>query len=168
MTPPVEPRPELLGTRLRHLLEVLDSGIAEVDAELGLVGFRPRFAPMIRALAAAGPLPIRELAEEVGVTHSAASQTVAQLVKQDLVTLSPGTDARQRIAELTPRARRLLPVLEEEWAAATKAAEALDAELPYPLSRLIEEALRALRRQPMRERVAAAAPELMARRRARD
>ncbi|WP_232376603.1 MarR family winged helix-turn-helix transcriptional regulator [Amycolatopsis aidingensis] len=164
MTSTAEPGPELLGTRLRHLLELLDGGVAEVEAELGLVGFRPRFAPLVRTLAAAGPLSIRELANAVGVTHSAASQTVAQLVKQGLVTLSPGADARQRIARLTPKARQLLPTLETEWVAVTEAARELDAELPYPLSRLVEEALGALRRRSMRERVAAVAPDLLARR----
>ncbi|GAA0591020.1 helix-turn-helix domain-containing protein [Kutzneria viridogrisea] len=144
---------ELLGTRLRHLLDLLDDGVAEVYAELGLTGFRPRFTPFARALAADGPASIRALAEAVGVTHSAASQTVAQMARQDLVALSPGQDARQRIVRLTPTGERLLPVLDREWAATSAAAREFDAELPYPLSRLVDEALAALQRRSMRERV---------------
>jgi len=160
------PGPELLGTRLRHLLDLLDGGVAAVYADLGLDGFRPRFTPIIRVLAAAGPSSIREVARAIGVTHSAASQTVAQMAKEDLVVLTPGADARQRIVRLTPAAERLLPVLEAEWAATTAAARALEAELPFPLSRLVDEALDALRRRPMRQRIAEAAPDLIARERA--
>jgi DNA-binding MarR family transcriptional regulator len=152
------PGPELLGTRLRHLLDLMEADVAAVYADLGLEGFRPRFTPIVRILAAAGPSSIRDLARAVGVTHSAASQTVAQLVRAGLVTLTPGADARQRIVRLTPRAEPLLPALDAEWAATSAAAAQFEAELPYPLSRLVDEALAALRRRPMRERIAAALP----------
>ncbi|NYF59174.1 MarR family winged helix-turn-helix transcriptional regulator [Micromonospora purpureochromogenes] len=155
------PGPELLGTRLRHLLDLLDGEVAAVYADLGLPGFRPRFTPVIRALAAHGPASIRALAEATGVTHSAASQTVAQLAKAGLVTLSPGVDARQRIAHLTPRAESLLHVLNAESAATTAAARRFEAELSYPLSRLVDEALAALGRRSMRQRIADVAPDLV-------
>ena len=155
------PGPELLDTRLRHLLDQLAAGVAEVYTDLGLEGFRPRHTPVIRFLAASGPRPIREIAAAIGVTHSAASQTVAQLAKEDLVTLRPGEDARQRIVALTPKAERLLPTLDAEWHATTAAAKAFEAELSYPLSRLVDEALHALRRRSMRQRIADAAPDLL-------
>ncbi|HEX5493594.1 MAG TPA: MarR family transcriptional regulator [Mycobacteriales bacterium] len=157
---PGSPGSELLGTRLRHLLDLLDGDVAAVYADLGLDGFRPRFTPIIRALAA-GPSSIRDLARATGVTHSAASQTVAQMARDDLVVFTPGTDARQRIVRLTPAAERLLPVLEAEWVATSAAAAELEAELSVPLSRVVDEALDALRRRPMRERIAAAAPGLV-------
>jgi DNA-binding MarR family transcriptional regulator len=59
----------------------------------------------VRALTALGPLPIRDLARLTSVTHSAASQTVAQMVRLDLVALGPGRDGEERIADLTDRAR---------------------------------------------------------------
>ncbi|MEE4544735.1 MarR family transcriptional regulator [Streptomyces sp. V4-01] len=161
--PPADPPggPALLGTRLRHLLERLDGDVAAVYEERGLHGFRPRFTPIVRLLAAEGPLSISDLARATGVTHSAASQTVAQMARSALVTLAPGpTDARRRIVRLTPKAEALLPALDAEWAATSAAAAALDAELPYPLSRLVEEAHRALDRRPMRERIAEADPRL--------
>jgi len=154
--------PGLLGTRLRHLLELMDGDVAAVYADLGLAGFRPRFTPVIRALADAGPSAIRDLARAIGVTHSAASQTVAQMAREDLVMLTPGEDARQRIVTLTRRAEKLLPVLNAEWAATTAAAVEWEAELSFPLSRLVDEAVAALRRRPMRERITAAAPDLIA------
>jgi DNA-binding MarR family transcriptional regulator len=150
--------PELLGTPLRHLLDLLDGDVAAVYTDLGLDGFRPRYTPVIRALAASGPNSIRDLARATGVTHSAASQTVAHLVKEELVVLTPGEDARQRIVHLTSKAERLLPVLEAEWVATTAAATEFEAELSFPLSRLVDEALDALRRRPMRQRIADIAP----------
>ncbi|SCG53695.1 MarR family winged helix-turn-helix transcriptional regulator [Micromonospora halophytica] len=146
--------PALLGTRLRHLLELLDGDVAAVYADLGLPGFRPRYTPVVRALADAGPQSIRELAQATGVTHSAASQTVAQMTKDGLVTLTAGADARQRIVRLTTKAESLLPVLDAEWAATAAAARRFEAELSYPLSRLVDEALAALRRRSMRQRIA--------------
>lgn len=152
--------PQLLSTRLRHLLEQLDGDVAGLYADLGLEGFRPRFTPIIRTLSAAGPSSIRDLAAAVGVTHSAASQTAAQLEKQGLVALAPGDDARQRVASLTAKAETLLPTLDAEWEATVAAATQLESELSYPLSQLVDEVLHALRRRPMRQRIADAAPQL--------
>jgi DNA-binding MarR family transcriptional regulator len=149
-----------LGSRLRHLLELLDGDVAKVYADLGLPDVRPRFAPVVRTITRDGPATIRDLAAAIGVTHSAASQTVAEMARQDLVRLEPGSDARQRIVHLTGRAQRLLPVIEAEMAATDAAAGAFDAELPYPLSRLVEEAIAALEQRPMRARIGpVAAPE---------
>ncbi|MEV3989564.1 helix-turn-helix domain-containing protein [Streptomyces sp. NPDC049837] len=150
---------ELLGTRLRHLLDLLDGDVAAVYADLGLAGFRPRYTPVVRLLAADGPRAIRDIAAATGVTHSAASQTVAQMVKDGLAVLAPDpADARRRVARLTPEAEALLPVLDAEWTATAAAAAALEAELPYPLGRLIDETLAALSRRPMRDRIADALP----------
>ena len=142
-----------LGTRLRHLIELLDGDVAAVEEELGLTGFRPRYAPFLRTLATLGPTSIRDLAATVEVTHSAASQTVAQMDRQGLVSLSPGTDARQRIVDLTAKSRALLPRLELAWDAAEAAGRELDAELPHPLSEVVIAATEALRRKPLRERI---------------
>ncbi|MEV5553736.1 MarR family transcriptional regulator [Nonomuraea wenchangensis] len=145
-----------LGTLLRHVHELMDSAIAEIYAEHGLSGYRPRFSPYVRALVAEGPMPIRDLARTIGVTHSAASQTVVQLRRCELVTLEKGADARQRIVHLTERARAALPLIEAEWAATERAVGELDAELPVPLSEVLRAAVTALERRPFRARVEAA------------
>ncbi|MDO3705673.1 MarR family transcriptional regulator [Micromonospora sp. C28SCA-DRY-2] len=148
------PDREAVGTLLRHVLEVLDGDVAAVYAERGLADYRPRFSPPLRVLVADGPLPIRDLARRVGVTHSAASQTVAQMARAGLVELAPGADARHRIVHLTDRARELLPVIEAEWAATTAALRDLDAELPVPLADLLRAVLAAVDRRPLRRRIA--------------
>jgi DNA-binding MarR family transcriptional regulator len=158
--------PELLGTRLRHLLEVLDGDISAVYADLGLAEIRPRFVAYVRTVAAAGPSSIRHLAAAIGVTHSAASQTVAQMARHGLVTLSPGADARQRIVHLTPKAAALLPVIDAEYTATATATAELESELSAPLSVVVEEFFAALSRRSMRDRIVAADPDLLIRRRA--
>ena len=98
-------------------------------------------------------MPIRDLARAVGVTHSAASQTVAQMARAGLVRLEPGTDARQRIVHLTEHARTLLPAITAEWSATVAAVADLETELSVPLGDLIAQALRALDRRPLRDRI---------------
>jgi DNA-binding MarR family transcriptional regulator len=143
-----------IGTQLRRVLELLDGDVAKVYLDLGLPEYRPRFSPIVRALVAAGPLSIRDVATAVGVTHSAASQTVAQLTKAGFVTLQPGADARQRIVQLTDRTRDLLPTIEAEWQATTAAMSELDAELTAPLGQILTELVAAIDRRSFRNRIA--------------
>jgi DNA-binding MarR family transcriptional regulator len=114
----------LLETQLR---QVFDGDVAAVYADLGMEGYRPRYTPILRVLAERGPQSIRDLAIAVAVTHSAGSQTVAQLVREGHVTLESGDDARQHITHLTPAAPALLPRIDLEWAATVAAAEELEA-----------------------------------------
>jgi DNA-binding MarR family transcriptional regulator len=107
-----------------------------------------------------GPSTIRELAERTRVTHSAASQTVAEMERRGWVALRAGHDARHRVVRLTAKARRTLPAINAEWDATEAAAEALDAELPYSLSALIDELAGALERRRFRQRIADAAAGL--------
>ncbi|RBM04706.1 MarR family winged helix-turn-helix transcriptional regulator [Streptomyces sp. PT12] len=144
-----------LGTRLRHLLDQLEGDIASLYPALGLDDYRPRFTPVVRALVAGGPSSIRDLALAMGVTHSAASQTVAQMSARGLVTLEVGSaDARRRVVHLTSRARELLPVLAWEWEVVESARADLEAELPYSLGELLTALEAALERRPFRDRIA--------------
>jgi DNA-binding MarR family transcriptional regulator len=148
-----------LGTQLRHVLDLMEADVAAVLAELGLADYRPRFSPIVRALVALGPLSIRDLASAVSVTHSAASQTVAEMSRRGYVTLVPGRDARQRVVHLTEKARQAMPAIQAEWDATSAAAGQLDAELPFALADLIPAIAAALERKPFRQRMAEAAAE---------
>ena len=139
-----------LGTRLRHLVDTLERDVAAVYAEeLGLPGFRPRYTPIMLLLADSGPLAIRDIAAAIGVTHSAASQTVAQLVRDGYVVLAPGADSRQRLATLSAGGAGLVPVLRREHRATSAAA----AELSASLSAVIDEVFAALEQGSMRDRI---------------
>jgi DNA-binding MarR family transcriptional regulator len=152
-----QPDPAAVGTLLRHVLELLDGDVAAVYEEQGMAEYRPRFSPVVRALVAHGPLSVRDLAEAIGVTHSAASQTAAQMARAGLVVHTPDPlDARRRLVGLTAEARSLLPRIEAEWEATAAAMAELDAELSMPLGELLAEVAQAVGRRPFRERVAAA------------
>src|SRR6188768_4490415 len=102
-----------LGTLLRHLLELLDGDLERIYRDLGLP-YRPRFTPVVRALMEREPRSIREIADHSGLTHSAVSQTVAEMKRAGLVSLvKDRADARARLARLTPHGRALLPRLQQ-------------------------------------------------------
>jgi DNA-binding MarR family transcriptional regulator len=150
-----------LGPRLRSLLEAMDADVGLALSDLGLRDYRTRYSAVVRLLAEAGPSSIRQIADALGVTHSAASQTVAEMERRGLLDLRADTgDARQRLVRLTARTRRLLPAIDAEWDATELAAAALDAELPYPLSALIDDLAAALERRRFRDRIADAARQL--------
>ncbi|MFE2736153.1 MarR family winged helix-turn-helix transcriptional regulator [Streptomyces sp. NPDC056721] len=138
---------------LHQLLAAMDAEIEQVYVERGIKGVRPRFAyPLIR-LAHTGPLTIRELAESLNRSHSAISQTIAAMRKEDLVTSEPGPDARTRRINLTERGRSLVPFLEAEWRATHATVAELDGEIPYAMTAVVEEVRRALEHRSMRERI---------------
>jgi DNA-binding MarR family transcriptional regulator len=145
-----------LGTELRALFEQMDADVGRALDDLGLRGYRPRFSPVVRVLAD-GPASVRELAAATGVTHSAASQTVAAMVKGGWAARRVGADARERIVELTDATRAALPAIRAEWEATAGALAALDAELPYPLTLFVSDLRAALERRSFRARMAAAA-----------
>jgi DNA-binding MarR family transcriptional regulator len=145
-----------LPSRWRPLFQVLgelDDGIAAAYAELGIEGVRPRFSMALMFLDGEGPMTIRRLADECGVTHSAMSQSVTQMRSAGLVVSAPGPDARSRLVSLTAAGRDVVPALRAEWAATEAALADLEEELPYPPSRVADDLRAALDRRPFAARV---------------
>ena len=146
-----------LPSRWRPLFAVLgsfDAGIGSVYAELGVVGVKPRFSMALMFLDLAGPMTIRRLATECGVSHSAMSQSVSGMRETGLVESRPGTaDARSRVVELTERGRGVVPLLRAEWDATEAAIAALEEELPYPPSQIAVDLAEALHRRPFADRL---------------
>ena len=145
-----------LGTLARRLIELLDGEVEAAYAASGLA-WRPRYTPILRALMSLGPTSIKALAIEIGISHSAVSQTVSQMTREGLVVLKPGADARERIVVLTSKTEALIPALQRQWAATNAAADHLDAELSVPLTGVLGEAIAALNQLPFAERITAAA-----------
>ena len=138
---------------VRRLFDEMDADIARLYAEHGVSGVRTRFTIALIRLHHRGPLTVKELAEQVEVTHSAMSQTVTAMRAAGLVETAPGRDARNRQVALTAEGRALVPFLEAEWRATEDAFDELQAELPYPLTRVIEDMAGALRRRPFLDRI---------------
>lgn len=149
-----------LATRLRVALEAMDADVALTLVDLGLTGYRPKYSVVVRYLARSGPSSIRDIAAETGVTHSAASQTVNEMVRGGFLELRAGSDARERLASLAPRVEAALPAIDAEWAATEVAATSLDAELSAPLHVVVAELEAALAARPFRQRIADAAADV--------
>ncbi|MDB5934880.1 MAG: MarR family transcriptional regulator [Massilia sp.] len=140
-----------LGTQLRHLVELLDGAVGAAYEEAGLA-YRPRYTPVMRALMEQDSATIGHIAQAAGITQPAATQTVALMVKEGLVTVAAGTvDARQRLIRLSPQGKALLPKLLACWQATAAAASSLEAECA--LSSTVEAAIKALEAKPYGERI---------------
>jgi DNA-binding MarR family transcriptional regulator len=146
------------GVLLRRLIDHLDGAVEQSYALAGL-DYRPRFTPILRTLLNSGPATLRALSDRTGVTHSAISQTVAQMGKRGWISVQTGKDGRERIVALTPFAMQRLPDLERCWAATEAASDTLDAEVGQPLADVLSRALEALDRRPFADRLAAAATD---------
>lgn len=145
-----------LGTKLRHLIELLDGAVTAAYADAGL-DFRPRFTAVVRALIVKSPLTIGELATIAGITQPAATQTIALMIKQGLLVATPGAiDARQKLIRLTDRGQAMLPDLQACWDATGRATHQLEAELPFALDAAIDSAIAALTAKPFDARIRAA------------
>jgi len=142
-----------LGTQLRHLIELLDGAVQQAYAEAGLE-YRPRYTPVMRALAGGVARTVSQVAESAGITQPAATQTVNLMLKDGwLVAQASPTDARQKLLRLSAQGERLLPQLQACWRATAAAADDLDRELPHPLSATLASAIDALERRSFGERI---------------
>ncbi|MGX6600758.1 MarR family winged helix-turn-helix transcriptional regulator [Micromonosporaceae bacterium Da 78-11] len=138
---------------LHALLAELDRDIAGLYAEAGIDGVRTRFVGPLIALHRYGPMTIQELASRREVSHSAMSQTAAAMRAAGLVESAEGPDGRTRRVRLSARAVEIVPFLMAEWRATEATVRALDAELPYPLSRVTADLRAALAGRPFAERL---------------
>lgn len=132
-----------LGTQLRHLIDLLDGDVANAYQEAGL-DYRPRYTPVMRVLRQHGSATIGQIAEAAGITQPAATQTVALMKKEGFVDVVAGEDGRRRVVALTKKGKALLPKLAACWAATERAAASVDAELAYPMSQCLADAIAAL------------------------
>lgn len=147
---------DLIGTRLRQVLDMLDEGIAATYADLGIPGFRPRYTPILVTLHESGPQTIKDLALAVNVTHSAMSQTVGLLTRDGLVVGSVAADGRARSISLSEEGASIMPLLLTEWNATAHASRELDSELTQPLSETLDEVVNLLSQRSFAERLSEA------------
>jgi DNA-binding MarR family transcriptional regulator len=132
----------------------MDADIARIYREAQIAGLKPSFVMELIRLHIRGPMTITELAESVQRTHSATSQKVAAMRAAGLVRTTAGADARSKKVTLTAKARRTIPRLEAEWRATEAAIAEIEAEIPYPLSRVVADIEVALQRKSFHDRIA--------------
>ncbi len=142
-----------LGTQLRHLIELLDGAVQQAYVDAGLL-YRPRYTPVMRALAQQRSATVGELAELAGITQPAATQTVALMKKEGLLVVAASDDdARQRVVRLSAQGEAMLPRLQACWQATKRAADGLDADMAFPLSACLAQAIALLEQRPFGERI---------------
>jgi DNA-binding MarR family transcriptional regulator len=139
---------------LRLLQAVMDTDIARLYAEAGIDGLKPSYVMELLRLKARGPMTITELADSVQLTHSATSQKVAAMRRAGLVRTTPGADARSKRVSLTAKAKRIVGRLAAEWRATEATIQEIEAEIPYPLSRVVADIEAALARRSFHDRIA--------------
>ncbi|WP_223167578.1 MarR family winged helix-turn-helix transcriptional regulator [Nonomuraea sp. SYSU D8015] len=157
-----DPTEESLWRPLRLLQESMDADIARLYSERRIKGLKPSFVMELLRLHARGPMTITELAESVGRTHSALSQKVAAMRAAGWVRTAAGDDARSKKVTLTDEARAIVGRLAAEWRATEAAIAEIEAEIPYPLTRVVADIEQALARKSFHDRIAeklAADPE---------
>jgi DNA-binding MarR family transcriptional regulator len=131
----------------------MSEDVARLYQEVELPGMKISFVMEILRLNARGPMTITELAESVGRTHSAISQKVTAMRKAGLVRTVAGADARSKRIVLTAKAERLVEALAAEWRATEGAVAELEAEIPYPLSKVVDDLEAALERESFYDRI---------------
>ncbi len=151
---PFDPSVESLWRPLRLLLAAMDDDIGRLYEEADIEGLKPTYVMELLRLHARGPLTITELADSVQRTHSALSQKVAAMRKAGLVRTVAGSDARSKKVVLTAKARAIVARLAAEWQATEAVVAEIDAEIPYPLSRVVTDIERALARKSFHDRIA--------------
>ncbi|MGC1566240.1 MAG: winged helix DNA-binding protein [Trebonia sp.] len=137
-----------------RVLHGIDDEIARVYAENGIPDLKPNWAMEIIRLHVRGPMTIADLARSVERTHSAMSQKVAAMRAAGWLETSPGPDARSKKVSLTPKAERIAAKLAAEWRATEASITELEAEIPYPLTRVADDIAAALARQSFHDRIA--------------
>jgi DNA-binding MarR family transcriptional regulator len=151
---PVDPTEQSgVWRELRLLQQRMDADIARIYTEAQITGLKPSFVMELLRLHARGPMTITELADSVQRTHSAVSQKVAAMRAAGFVRTAAGSDARTRKVTLTTKARKIIGKLAAEWRATEAAVAEIEAEIPYPLSRVVIDIERALHRKSFHDRI---------------
>lgn len=117
-----------LGAWLRRLSERIDRESGRIYAEAG-VAFEQRWFGVLNQLALNGAMSVGEIAEAIGVTHVAVSQTRQSLEQAGLVIAVPdAADRRSRRLRLTTKGQAFYLRMAPIWEEMARAAAELDRE----------------------------------------
>ncbi len=105
----------IFGTRLRRLSERFLSDVAFIYKERG-IPFEPSWFPIFFLLDRYGKMSVSDIANELDITQSGASQMVSLLERKGLVeTTHDGTDKRMRYISFTREGIELLRSVKPVW-----------------------------------------------------
>ncbi|MCG7751432.1 MarR family winged helix-turn-helix transcriptional regulator [Flavihumibacter cheonanensis] len=143
------------GSRLRRISE---SFLADVNAvyKKHQIHFDAAWFPVFYMLSQKESLTIRDISEELEVSHSAASQLISKLQEKGLIkTNADKEDGRKKVVSFTPKGQKLLKQVEPVWTALQTAMEELlqQAEYTAHLMEAISQTETALREQSIFNRI---------------
>ncbi|QEC78668.1 MarR family winged helix-turn-helix transcriptional regulator [Mucilaginibacter ginsenosidivorax] len=111
----------VLGSRLRRLSEAFLAEINRVYQNEG-IDFDASWFPVFYLLSKNDALSIKELSEQIEVSHPAASQLITNLKNRSLVTSATcADDGRRQLVTLTDSGRELLKQILPVWDAISQA-----------------------------------------------
>jgi DNA-binding MarR family transcriptional regulator len=120
----------VLGSRLRRLSEAFLSEINRAYQNEG-IDFDASWFPVFYLLSKNESLSIKELSEQIEVSHPAASQLITGLKNKKLVTsVTSVDDGRKQLVKLTEGGKQLLTQVMPVWEAVNAAMEQLVADEP--------------------------------------
>ncbi len=107
----------IFGTRLKRLSEKFLMDVARIYKSLD-IPFEVSWFPIFYLLNERKSLSITEIANELGITHSAISQMVNSLERNGLIKfVGDRNDRRRRLICFTPKGSRLMSLLPPIWRA---------------------------------------------------
>jgi DNA-binding MarR family transcriptional regulator len=111
----------VLGSRLRRLSEAFLAEINKAYQNAG-IDFDASWFPVFYLLSKNDALSIKELSEQIEVSHPAASQFITNLKKRNLVSSDTcSDDGRRQLVTLTESGRELLAQIMPVWDAISEA-----------------------------------------------
>jgi DNA-binding MarR family transcriptional regulator len=120
----------VLGSRLRRLSEAFLSEINRAYQNKG-IDFDASWFPVFYLLSKNESLSIKELSEQIEISHPAASQLITGLKNKKLVTSATcADDGRRQLVQLTDTGKQLLAQVMPMWTAVSHAMEELVANEP--------------------------------------
>jgi len=145
----------VFGSRLRRLSEAFLADVNKIYAAHNLQ-FDAAWFPVFYILSRQETVSIKDIADELGISHSAVSQLISSLQQKGLTkTTTDGDDARKKVVAFTPKGKKLQKQVQPIWNALKSAMEALAGEGAHSKTILtaIAEIEQGLQREPVFDRV---------------
>lgn len=115
----------VFGSRLRRLSEAFLADVNKIYAAHNL-SFDAAWFPVFYILSRQETVSIKDIADELGISHSAVSQLVSSLQQKGVIkTTTAGDDARKKVVAFTARGKKLQQQVQPVWNALKEAMETL-------------------------------------------
>jgi DNA-binding MarR family transcriptional regulator len=115
----------VLGSRLRRLSETFLGDVNRIYSSHKLK-FDAAWFPVFYILSRQQSVSIKDIADELVISHSSVSQLVSALQQKGLIKTTTATDdARKKVVEFTAKGKKLQQQIEPVWKALSQAMEEL-------------------------------------------